>query len=186
MKVLILLVLLQLYLAQTIHAQSAGSKHLSDTTRLGKDFTTTINNLKGFEYRNIFQVPFGLTNDGAIVISNRPDFDIVIDIYKKDSIHVYFLIKPVSIDSTKPGSKPAIYKIFDVLILTFDESKIRIADRYCECNDQKDNSIIALARDTYTQYLDDILRAWKINKKLYSFEEISPKGISCLNMGYGD
>ena len=89
-----------------------------------KDFKTTINELKGFEYRNVLDVPFGLKHNGTIIIDNLPDYNIVIDDYKKDSTHVLILTKLISIDSTKPRSKPVKEKIFDVITVTFDDNKM--------------------------------------------------------------
>ena len=166
-------------------AQQQPSKSLEDSKRPVDDLNQAILKLKGLEYEISYNMPSGFEQNGRMIIDNSPDYPIVIEVSKRDSLHILVLTKLIFVDTVRPAIKPYREKIFDVITLTFGDEELRFADTYCQCNGQEDGSIIALVRDTGEEYLENIIRAWRINRKLNKFEEISPIGIRCLNTGYG-
>ncbi|MBD2131373.1 hypothetical protein H6F47_02595 [Sphaerospermopsis sp. FACHB-1094] len=56
---------------------------------------------------------------------------------------------------------------------------------HCLRNGIRDYSIIAVAKDTNSEYFRQIQKAWRANRKTRKFEAISTKGVICENTGYG-
>lgn len=56
----------------------------------------------------------------------------------------------------------------------------------CELNGEIDETIIAVVKTTDTEWYATVRQAYRANLKTGRFEEIPPKGIRCLNEGWGE
>jgi hypothetical protein len=157
-----------------------------DTTSWAKQFDTAATRLKGLEYCILLDMPFGLRENDHWVVPNPPDYDIVVVDYKKDSLHALIVTKLVFLDTVKTSDKPPRSRIYDALAISFEQEHMLLVGQYCQCNGQNDDAIIALVRQDDSEYFEDIVRAWRVNKELMILEEIPTQGIRCENMGYGD
>jgi hypothetical protein len=118
------------------------------------------------------------------VIRDSTGVNFLINDYQPDSLHLLVLSLHWPVDSVtgKFGQRT----ILDIMALRFSERYMRLIDRWCECDGVNDESIFAVVELTETPFFEHVVRAWRVNKKLRRFQEISTKGLRCENMGYGD
>jgi hypothetical protein len=55
----------------------------------------------------------------------------------------------------------------------------------CSVNGKPDPEVVVYAKRTDKEFHTEITHAWRANRRLEKFEKISPKGIKCVNEGFG-
>lgn len=75
--------------------------------------------------------------------------------------------------------------VIDVLTLPKINKPYTMVGGECLRNGVSDLDIIAVAKDTNSEYFRQIQKAWRANRKTRKFEAISTKGVICENIGYG-
>ena len=75
--------------------------------------------------------------------------------------------------------------VIDVLTLPKINKPYTMVGGECLRNGVSDLDIIAVAKDTNSEYFRQIQKAWRANRKTRKFEAISTKGVICENTGYG-
>ena len=186
---LIKIIILILFITyKSVFAQQSSIKIVSDILKPEIIFKQAAIDLKGQEFDfTPINIPKGFSRDNLIIIQNPPDFPIQITDLKNDSLHILLLTKQNAPDSTNHKYQSYWEKIYDILTLIVHDENYQFFGNYCEYNGIMDRQIIILARyDEGKEYIDDALRAWRIDRNHKQFVEISPKGIRCKNMAYGD
>ncbi|WP_242027318.1 hypothetical protein [Sphaerospermopsis sp. FACHB-1094] len=80
---------------------------------------------------------------------------------------------------------PSQWLVIDVFNVPKMNKSYTLIGYHCLRNGIRDYSIIAVAKDTNSEYFRQIQKAWRANRKTRKFEAISTKGVICENTGYG-
>jgi hypothetical protein len=134
----------------------------------------------GLRYRDI---PKGLKDLGGWIVGNpQAGREYAIAHVKKGNQEMLWFEILVSIDSQ---GKPT-FQVIDVLNL----SKLNKSDQIghngsCLLKGVRDPEIVAIVKYQDSEYWRQIKKAWRSNRNLGKFEEISPRNIACENPGWG-
>lgn len=80
--------------------------------------------------------------------------------------------------------EPYDLEMLDILVIPLKNSEF-LSHQTCQLNNETDQEIVALVVLEDKEFYDNILMAWRANRKTRKFEEISISGIICMNEGYG-
>jgi len=77
-------------------------------------------------------------------------------------------------------------EVKDVLVLPNISRNQVLVYALCFSGQKPDSEIVAIADyQRYAQFFTRVRRAWRANRSLERFEEMSPGGVKCTNEGYG-
>jgi len=102
---------------------------------------------------------------------------VAVDIFKKGSTFVVFF-------STSEVSVTEEFTIADVIEIKPVAKGWIIQTSLCQQNGVEDPLIFAWIKQTPTEYLKVLKKAWRFNAEKKEIEIISSKGITCLNEGF--
>ena len=78
------------------------------------------------------------------------------------------------------------FEILDVLEITSINEDDLICFQSCQKDSLRDSEIVAITKyDENLEYFKDIIQAWRADRENGKFISIDPKGIECLNEGFG-
>jgi hypothetical protein len=78
------------------------------------------------------------------------------------------------------------WEVKDVLVLPSIRRKQVIVYALCFSGQKPNSEIVAIADyQPHVEFFTRVRRAWRANRSVERFEEISPRGIKCTNEGYG-
>jgi hypothetical protein len=162
-----IIVLLLLFLTKPVFPQPgkyAGAKK----NLIGKVYTDshTIPSLKGW-------TPM----QGSVLNSLSDPEMITVDVFKKGASFIVFF-------SIKEDTASDEFMIADVLEIKAVAKGWIIKTSLCRQQEIENSWIVAWARETSTEYLKNIKKAWRFNPDKRRIELISVKGIDCLNEGF--
>ncbi|MGH1394545.1 MAG: hypothetical protein ACRAVC_10995 [Trichormus sp.] len=134
----------------------------------------------GLLYRD---VPTGLKDLGGWVVGNiQEGREYAIAHVKKGNQEMLWFEVLVSRDNK---GKP-IFQVIDVLYLPKLNKSEQIGHGgSCLQNRVRDPEIVAIAKYQDAEYWRQIKKAWRSNRQIGKFEEISPRNIVCQNPGWG-
>ena len=106
--------------------------------------------------------------------SESPQF--LISILKLKSTYLVLFLE------NKGQNKKSNFIIRDQILLDIPEEEYSIAAQMCSKNDKRDSSIFAVAKNSGTTYLTDIIEAWKIDFDRKNIHAINTGEIKCERM----
>jgi len=163
-----LLTIIYIFLFVPIFGQN--SKLISelsiDTSRLYSHFNE-INSFDNYSlYASVYIGEFERIQFGATIIDNEKNYIVIFQTLKQPN-----------------------FKIIDLLVIE-KENNCYLQSYNCSCSEDIDHEIIGLARitkDEFTtqEFHENIIKAWRLNKKLKKITPIDSSGIKCYNDGFG-
>jgi|SRR5690554_1733853 len=76
--------------------------------------------------------------------------------------------------------------IIDILKIDKKDLKNRNLTKYCSTKNGYDSEIIAIVKDSNSEFYTNIIKAWKANRKSGKFEKVNKRKITkCGNENYG-
>ena len=83
------------------------------------------------------------------------------------------------------GNAP-YWEVKDVLVLPGIRRNQVLVFSLCFSGQKPDSEIVAIADyQPEAEFFTRVRRAWRANRSVERFEEISPRGVKCTNEGYG-
>jgi hypothetical protein len=80
----------------------------------------------------------------------------------------------------------AHWEVKDVLVVPGIRRKQILVYFGCFSVEKPDSEIVAIADyQSQEEFFTNVRRAWRANRNVERFEEISPRGVKCTNEGYG-
>lgn len=77
------------------------------------------------------------------------------------------------------------HKILDIIEIDQKDLQGKKLTEYCSTKKGWDTEIIALVKESDTEFYTKVLKAWRANRKSEKFEKVRPKKIKCDNESYG-
>lgn len=152
---------------------------LNGFSQSGK-FAGTKKNLIHFSFSNndLDTKLKGWTYKGGTMLNNPYDnsgFDVSITLYQKGTTQLAVLTK-----SETNSTKSIIY---DVIEVTNVPKNYEFIIATCRKNKEQNVEIVALAKLTNTEFLNQIFKAFRCNLNKMQFEFLEKKGVDCINEG---
>lgn len=116
-------------------------------------------------------------SEGSVLNSlNDPEM-ITVDVFKRGTtVFVFF--------SIKEDTASQEFRIVDILEIKAVSKGWTIKTSLCRKNKIENSWIVALAKETPTEYLKVLKKTWRFNPDKRQIEIINSKGIDCLNEGF--
>lgn len=110
---------------------------------------------------------------GSVISPMSDPIAVTVDIFKKGTSFLVFFSKCVDSTCTE-------YAILDVLEITVTKGWT-VKAAFCLQSDVETPTIVALAKQTRTEYLKTIKKAWQFNFETNQVEQIAITAIACPN-----
>ena len=119
---------------------------------------------------------------GSYIVKNGSK-PFAINHYKSGDVNIIAFENVV--DESQRRAKYSLIDIFEISDLKQNQ---QIAYGICRLNGEPDQEIFAIyeVSDWDVEYFTQIVKAWRANTKNGKIEEISTKGIDCINEVYGE
>ena len=176
MKLLLFLFLTFLFL---FPPRSGGQR----TTSPGTEDTSAVERTKYVGLRHGASLPKGLKDVGGGLVSRLNDAkEYKISEVRRDRVRMLWFEYLTHRDQ---ASAP-YWEVKDVLILPRIRRNQVLVYTLCFSGQKPDSEIVAIADyQRYAEFFTRVRRAWRANRSVERFEEISPRRIKCSNEGYG-
>ena len=152
-------------------------------TAPGKRDTSAVERTKYVGLRHGASLPNDLKNVGGALVSGLNEAkEYGISEVRRRSIRMLWFEYMTHRDQ----AGAPYWKVKDVLVLPSIPRKQVLVYALCFSGQKPDSEIVAIAdykRDA--EFFTRVRRAWRANRSIERFEEISPRGIKCTNEGYG-
>ncbi|MEP6676921.1 MAG: hypothetical protein ABJA78_17295 [Ferruginibacter sp.] len=126
-----------------------------------------IKGLEGFTYR-----------EGSIASPLEDEQLFSVSVYKKGTTSVVLF----SLSETDKKT----FQVLDLLEIKNVTAGQDIKTMVCRENKIDNIEIVTLVKYSRSEYLKNVLKAWRFNRDKIRFETIPVKGIDCLNEGFGE
>jgi hypothetical protein len=115
--------------------------------------------------------------EGSVLTALSDTTTIMVDVYKKGTAYIVFF-------SIREDTASEKYTISDVLEITTVAKGWLIKTSFCQLDDTANPWIVALAKQTKTEYLKVLKKAWRFNTESRQIEQVPVRGIACLHEGF--
>jgi hypothetical protein len=159
-----IIVLLLLFLTEIVLSQP-GKYAGQQKYLIGKTYTDS---------REIKQLKIWQFQQGSVVNSLSDPETITVDVFQKGTTWVVFF-------SIKEDTASQNFIIIDVMEIKNVTKGSTVKTSFCRSQKIDNSLIVAWAKETPTEYLATIKKAWRFNPDKRRVELISTKGIDCLN-----
>ncbi len=120
----------------------------------------------------------GWTSLEASVLTRLDDPEMItVDVFQKGTTRIVFF-------SIKEDTASDRFTVADVLEIKSVTKGWTIKTSLCRLNQIENSWIVAWIKETKTEYIKLIKKAWKFNPDKRRIETLSIKGIDCLNEGF--
>jgi hypothetical protein len=175
-KLLLLLFLTFFFL---FPSRSAGQR----TASPDKGDTSAVERTKYVGLRHSASLPYGLKDVGGALVSRLNDAkEYGISEVRRGRVRMLWFEYLTHRDQ----AGAPYWEVKDVLALPSIRRNQVLVYSLCFSGQKPDSEIVAIADyQPYVEFFTRVRRAWRANRSVERFEEISPRGVKCTNEGYG-